>query len=95
MFLTFAVGVSLVCHLDDLRLRIRRLRFLRLPTCCKLSLEAVEQQLTMDCMRSSEKRMFSARFSRDCFCVGGRSVPSLVSKRVGVHQWQPQRARLA
>ena len=69
-----------VCHLDGLRLRIRR--FLRLPTCRKLSLEAVEQQLAMGCMRSSEKRVFSARFSRDCFCVGRRSVPSMVSKRV-------------
>ena len=80
MFLTSAVGVSpgwsspshsSISAATDV-----------LPTCRKLSLEAVEQQLTMDCMRSSEKRVFSARFSQDCFCVGRRSVPSMVSKRV-------------
>ena len=70
-----------VSHLDS-GLRLRICRFLRLRTCRKLSLEAEEQQHTMDCTRSSEKRVFNARFSRDCFCVGRQSVPSMVSKRV-------------
>ena len=66
------------CHLDGLHLRSRRI--LQLCSTAAYSLDAPGELCAMDRMRACVLVALHARFLRDCFFVGRRSVPFMVSK---------------